>query len=366
MNLTLPTVGATTGPQWANQLNGDLETIDSHDHTPNNGVQIPVAGININDDLTFNAKSAVDVATIGFLGLGSQLSQTLIQRLYVYNGDLYYNDGSGIQIPITLNGSVNVGSSGNISGLGVAPYTSSSAAFSGGIFTWSQGVNTPARMDCGSVIVRPESASSFGVRLVSPSGIAGANEDLTLPRKPAAQSLVTMSSTGVQTTATVNSTLTLTSSSLSVATDGITATQLATASVTAIKMGAATYNKSSSTGNAYTISASTTPATVPALSLIFSAVNTRPIVMMLENDQSGTASTVGATASWGVYFEVVGPSGTSKVANCSLTANTYLSPSSISAMYIPSAGLHTINVFVVRASAGPIALTNTKLVAYQI
>lgn len=361
MGLTVPDVSVTTGPQWAQQINSDLSIIDSHNHAPGSGVQIPTAGININDDLSFNQSwSALDVKSVGFTSQASAISTALINRLYVVNGNLYYNDNAGNQIPITVSGGV-AGSLGNITGL-VAP---ASASYSPGTttFSWQSNSNVPALMNCGPVLVRPPTVSSFGVSLESPTGL-GVNQSLTLPARPASQSLITMSNGGVQTTATVNSTLTLTASSLTVANSGITATQLATACVSPIKMGSATYNKSSSTGNAYTISASTTPVSVPALSMIFSAVNTRPIVIALENDQSGVASTIGSLASWGIYVEVAG---TTQVANSSFTASTYIGPGSVFGFYIPaSAGVYTMSVYVSRASLGPIAITNTKLVAYQL
>jgi len=45
MNLTIPTVGVTTGPTYATDINNALTTIDSHDHSPGNGVAISNAGI---------------------------------------------------------------------------------------------------------------------------------------------------------------------------------------------------------------------------------------------------------------------------------------------------------------------------------
>lgn len=45
MGLVLPTVGVTTGPDWATLINNAFETVDAHDHGPGKGVQISNAGI---------------------------------------------------------------------------------------------------------------------------------------------------------------------------------------------------------------------------------------------------------------------------------------------------------------------------------
>lgn len=45
MGLDLPTVGVTTGPDWATMINNAFETVDAHDHSSGKGVQISNAGI---------------------------------------------------------------------------------------------------------------------------------------------------------------------------------------------------------------------------------------------------------------------------------------------------------------------------------
>ena len=74
LNLTLPTVTVTLGPTWATQINAAFEVIDEHDHTSGKGVQIPTAGLNINDDLDFNDNAAQNIEFLSFL-LAPQLGQ---------------------------------------------------------------------------------------------------------------------------------------------------------------------------------------------------------------------------------------------------------------------------------------------------
>jgi len=114
MNLTLPTVSTTIGPQWATELNAAITTIDSHDHSSGKGTPVPTSGININANLSFNNKNLTDVGAITYNNLSSVISD--LNSLYVLSGDLYFNDASGSNIRITAAGAINVSSVGGIGG----------------------------------------------------------------------------------------------------------------------------------------------------------------------------------------------------------------------------------------------------------
>lgn len=104
MNLDLPTVSVTLGPEWASDLNDALVLIDAHDHTSGKGLSITPSAININAALSFNGQSAEDV---GYLNLESQLITSLNPLLvYSVTGDLYWNNGSAVPVQITAGGSV--------------------------------------------------------------------------------------------------------------------------------------------------------------------------------------------------------------------------------------------------------------------
>lgn len=363
MNLTLPVPSTTLGPQWATQINSAFGVVDQHNHTFGSGVQVPTAGLNINSDLSFNGYSAINLKGSVYADVQG-VAPVATGQIYVNNGDLYFLDGSGTAIPITVAGAI-AGTPGDISNLlppAVAAWDVGSASF---IFT--QNTNQAASFDIGPVTIRRTSVSSFGVTLEPASGI-GANYTLTLPSSPpaSAQSVLSIATTGAVTNAAPDSTITVTSTQIKVANSGITATQLATGAVTATKMGAATYAVSSSTGNSYAISASATPTAVPALYSVFSAVNTRPMIIMLNNDQSGTSSTMGSTDNWSIYFEVIGPSGTTQVARNYFSANAYSGVAGVCGFYLPAVGVHTIQAYVIRPNPGLIGLTNTKLVVYQL
>src|SRR5215813_10420746 len=95
MNLTLPTPSVTIGPTWATNINTALTSIDSHNHTAGQGVQIPSAGININADLLWNNFNFTGLRSTKFTSQNGVLALTSdINCVYVNNGDLFYNNGS--------------------------------------------------------------------------------------------------------------------------------------------------------------------------------------------------------------------------------------------------------------------------------
>lgn len=108
MELDLPEVSVTIGPDWATALNAALSLIDSHDHTTDKGTLIPVAGIDIQDDVPFNDNLVGLTKGVSFTSQSTALpaSGDTLNTFFVLDGDLYFNDGSGNQIPITSLGSV--------------------------------------------------------------------------------------------------------------------------------------------------------------------------------------------------------------------------------------------------------------------
>lgn len=107
MNLTLPDVSITEGPEWAETLNSALEDIDEHDHTSSKGTKVPTAGLDINDDLSLNEYSITDVESTKL----AEQSSTLIcapysGAVYNVNGDLYFTNNGGIAVQITDGNSI--------------------------------------------------------------------------------------------------------------------------------------------------------------------------------------------------------------------------------------------------------------------
>lgn len=105
MGLIVPTQGVDPGPDWANNIVADLGILDQHTHVPGQGLPVTPGGININTDLSFLSNNAVALRSGRFTSQSAVLSTPLdINCVYVFNGNLYYNDASGNQIALTFNG----------------------------------------------------------------------------------------------------------------------------------------------------------------------------------------------------------------------------------------------------------------------
>lgn len=91
--MDLPQVGQDDGV-WDDKLYSSLELVDSHDHTSNKGVRVPVAGLNIDTDLPLNSNSLVDTKQIT---LNNQtVAGTQNTTLKFINGELWSFDINGV------------------------------------------------------------------------------------------------------------------------------------------------------------------------------------------------------------------------------------------------------------------------------
>lgn len=107
MNLTLPVVTLTLGPDWASQLNAALEVVDTHDHSSGKGIKITPSGINITSDLNFNSNAAVSLQKTQFTAQSSTLTGSLnLNSLHSVSGDLYFTNGAGVAVQVTSGGSI--------------------------------------------------------------------------------------------------------------------------------------------------------------------------------------------------------------------------------------------------------------------
>jgi len=198
MNLLLPTPTVTLGPLYAFENNAAFTTIDSHNHTPGFGAPIPAAALLINEDLSIQGFNLTTSRSLRLQIQGSPLSQpTDLASIYSVGGELFYNDGVGNQVQITLGGAIDVSSSGNISGMGA---TTASVAYTNGnkTFTFNQNTNQRAILDVGTVIIRdPGSAGVNGISIKSPTGLA-ASYNLTLPTALSASTTFLMSDSSGQ------------------------------------------------------------------------------------------------------------------------------------------------------------------------
>jgi hypothetical protein len=177
MLLPTPVPSVDPGPDYAVKNTACFNVIDGHNHSPNSGVQITPAGINISTDLPFNGNNATLLRSSRYSPQTAPLNTPAdINELYVSGVDLYYNDGNGKQIPITSMGTV-TGAAGTITGL---PSGTASASYAGSTFTFQSATSTPATMNVGSVIIGREDTSNINVT-ISASSSQAADYDLTLP-----------------------------------------------------------------------------------------------------------------------------------------------------------------------------------------
>jgi hypothetical protein len=192
MSLPIPTVASTSGPTWASDLNSCLTIIDQHDHTAGSGARITPSGMNIISDLPFNGYSATMLLKTAFSSQTGALTGT--NFLSVVSGNLYFNDSSGNQIPITSGGGVagSPGSIGSLSSPASATYVAGSK-----LFQWRADSGKAAAMDNGAVTIRETNvASAKGVTLASPTSLA-ADYQLTFPTAlPATTRAVISDATG--------------------------------------------------------------------------------------------------------------------------------------------------------------------------
>lgn len=204
LGITLPTVGVSTGPGWATSLNTALTTIIATLEA-----KVTPSGMDINADLSFTsgatAYRAKDVKALSLSNQASSLAAaTYACTLFSSDadGELYWNDNNGRQVQLTTDGSVNVSTTGGITGSG---YGASSVEVN-----WDA-ANTQYKMrsgagadDYASVMlndVKLNDGSSHTLTVAAPS--MSADYTLTLPAAvPAANgTLLQVATTGAVTAA---------------------------------------------------------------------------------------------------------------------------------------------------------------------
>lgn len=100
LGLTLPAVLVSPGPDYADEINADLALIDTLVFSPNN--KVPTSGLNINADLPINQNNVNNSRSYRFHNNGFTLSgPSDINSIYVFAGDLWYNDAAGNAVQLT-------------------------------------------------------------------------------------------------------------------------------------------------------------------------------------------------------------------------------------------------------------------------
>jgi hypothetical protein len=222
MSMVLPTDHGDS-ETWGLLVNAALTLNDSHDHSTGKGVKVPVAGLNIDADLSFSPsgtpRAITDLKAIDFVPVASTAVTALTGAFFISDGtgglsanELYFRTTSGTNVKITLGTSLNVaafagGIGGDYSAVGAAVAFDDAADR----YTFKQQGNVWARMASGEVrILETGTNEAVYVGLACPAALA-ASYSITLPlAAPGSTSLVQMDSAGVLTASnTIGNTLTL-------------------------------------------------------------------------------------------------------------------------------------------------------------
>lgn len=336
MGLTIPVVGETSGPQWAQDINTSLQRIDQHDHTPGNGVQITPAGLNINTDLAFSNNSATNLKSTVFT---PQTSYTTDYGVHVEGVDLYYVDGNGNDVRLTSGGTVNATSSGIVSG-------TASASFSAGVLVVDSAASTPANIQAGSILIGNNTSGSDYITLQAPT--LSSNYSVTLPTVPASQSFLSIDASGKLL-------------SYAPVSAGITGSNLAANTITRSNLAAVGQQVSSSCGTlSPTASRSYTQITNLTVTITTSG---RPVIVMLQPDGSGASGNIAVTAG---SLAVSVFRGLTNLGGLSATSSVF---SNGNFMYLDavSAGTYTYTAQYVNSATGVTnSIDNLVLVAYEL
>lgn len=356
MGLTLPTVSQTPGPQWASEINSDLSLLDSHDHTTGKGMQVPVAGLNIDDDLPLGGLYGVEQAS--FLGLWPQLSAPAGATKFYSDasGNLFYKNGSGVPVQITTGTSVVPGVSGGITGL-VSPasvsYDVGSETFK---FYRDTGANAFGTVEHGPLVLHTATAGAPGLQ-IQPSASMVTGYTLTLPPTlPASTaSFQSVDTSGVMANvAPDNSTIEISSTVLQVKALGVDSAQIAPTSVTQAKLAAANYNVTAVNTSLLTYNNVTTPTAITQLgSLVVNVIGTvgRPLMCVLISSGVPSYALIGGSRFTGthpfvLYYQITGPSGSFDVGHVQFDANKQYSPSTMLFYYEPPIlGVYSVSLY---------------------
>lgn len=387
MGLVVSTVGIDSGLNWETNLNSSLAILDGHNHTSGSGVPIPPAGLNINTALSFNNQQATNMQAVLFT---NQSSLATVNALYVIAGELWFNDPTQ-PVQITSGGAVAVSSSG-ITGSGGA-----SAAFSTGVLVVNSAANTPANIQCGSVLMGNVSAGSNFITVGPPASLAASYSFTLPPAVPAAQSFMAIDSSGnVTAYAAVSGGLTHTNLSSSAGITGgqiaattisasnivnatITTTQISgTAGITNGQLAGANFAESSACGS-YS-PATTSYTTITNLSVTLTATGSRLIYVAMVSDGNVSTIECGSSPSDLNYalgdIQIVRDIGTGSATTIAQFGYGLTNNGSISAGVSPapyhidtgaSAGSHTYTAQAkIALSSGSMLINNWRLIAYEM
>lgn len=193
--ITLPVVGTTVGPAWATALNAALTTLITSVESA-----VTPQGFNVNANVEFNNYQALEMGAVGFENKSAAFTgSTNIVKVYVLNGELYFNDANGSAVKITSGGGLNAAALAGIGGdYGGSNAASMTFTESTSTYTLLESAALRAILDCGQILIRESLTSGYAVKLTNPGGMAGDVTRTFAAALPASTSLVTCTSAGVE------------------------------------------------------------------------------------------------------------------------------------------------------------------------
>lgn len=185
---------------WGPIMDTNLELTDTHNHAPGAGRPIPAAGLGIDGDVSWASNGITNLDRATFVensAPGAVLRQIFVDT----DGNLAYNNGTGIKVRITSGNTLDANQIGGIKG----DYGAANAAFyyddAAGTYRALAQDPTPnvydtvAMGDC-ALYPKGESGPQFGVQIKAPSGML-ADMPLTFPSAlPGSTSLMQVTSAG--------------------------------------------------------------------------------------------------------------------------------------------------------------------------
>jgi hypothetical protein len=372
MNLPVPVPIESPGPEYADNIQSSLNLIDSHNHTSGQGVPIPLGALSVSQNLDMAGYSVINLKSVV---LNNQLvAPSSNGSVYMSGNNLYWKDGTGaFNVQIT-NGNAVAAAPGSISGL----FSPASAAYvtGTGTFVFQSNVNVAANLDARNITLRNITVSSYGYEVIPPTLVA--NTSITMPLRPAATKIMSMTSAGVI-SANIdadNSTIEISSNNLQVKDSGITTLKIANNNVTKQKLSALGQQISSSSG-AFTTT-SLTPVAVTNLSVTLTTTG-RPIMILLIADGSGgsnaylgaSRSVAGTSATATFYVEITGVTSNSinqgiRIDGASGVLINRVLPGCLNHVHVAVAGTYTVSIGASGGLTSTAEVNNCKLVAYEL
>ena len=284
MNLPIPVPTESTGPEYAENISDSLEKIDVHNHTPGQGVPIPVSALNINQNLPMSSYSITGIKS---LALENQaIAPTQSGSVYMSGNNLYWKDGTGLYTVQITNGNAVAGAPGNITSL-VAPanctYLTGTSTF-----RFQSNVNVAASLDARNVTLRNSTVSSFAYEMQAPT--LSTNRSVVLPDLPAATKILSMTSAGViaSNIDADNSTLEIVANNLQIRNSGVTTAKIANSSVTNDKL-ASPSGGYASAGLSFNASFSSSPQSFASTNLNITTTRANSYVLAMVTNGAAAA-----------------------------------------------------------------------------